>query len=538
MDSELDSELDYKSIDQYFTNDYDPDDNDDVIHYFDGGQYEIFNKTLKIKVIFDTSNSSFLELIKDCDTLFIDIPMKLDWVPQNIIFISINFSNNNDEFVQISPSFTFQIEDLHNKVIFLSIYTYPNFIQKFPSNLQVLHIDDNYIHPLDNLPSNLKILRFTPNKHHQSPYTDEDLIKYFPYPLDNLPDSLEIIEYPNNFNHQIEYLPDNVKEVILKGYGVNGFHQKLDLLPKNIKKLTLDVSNYNLDLTNLPDSIEELYLHGELFKSELNIPSNLKKLTVYGIECSYKDENIIIKYILNKFKNKINTHQFIFKIDEIDLTSQTHTVDEILDIYHEYHSDEDSNDEYSDFQDDEDNDNDNDNNDNDNQDNDNQDNDNNDNDNLDNDNNDNLDNYNQDNDNQDNDNNDNDNNDNDNNDNDNDNQDNDNQDNDNNDNDNLDNDNNDNDNQDNDNLDNDNNDNDNQDNDNNDNDNKDSQLKKRSIDEFDNNTDKLSKKHKESVQIIKGYNMLTDSWHCLECGIDMGRHNPRQLCGKIYCENS
>ena len=22
---------------------------------------------------------------------------------------------------------------------------------------------------------------------------------------------------------------------------------------------------------------------------------------------------------------------------------------------------------------------------------------------------------------------------------------------------------------------------------------------------------------------------------CLECGIDMGRHNPRQLCGKTYC---
>lgn len=25
--------------------------------------------------------------------------------------------------------------------------------------------------------------------------------------------------------------------------------------------------------------------------------------------------------------------------------------------------------------------------------------------------------------------------------------------------------------------------------------------------------------------------------YCIECGIDMGPQNPRQLCGKIFCEN-
>ena len=34
---------------------------------------------------------------------------------------------------------------------------------------------------------------------------------------------------------------------------------------------------------------------------------------------------------------------------------------------------------------------------------------------------------------------------------------------------------------------------------------------------------------------IRGYNPHTDSWHCTECGIDMGKMNSRQLCGKIYC---
>ena len=36
---------------------------------------------------------------------------------------------------------------------------------------------------------------------------------------------------------------------------------------------------------------------------------------------------------------------------------------------------------------------------------------------------------------------------------------------------------------------------------------------------------------------IYGYNFETNSWHCTKCGIDMGEHNPRQLCMKYYCDN-
>ena len=36
---------------------------------------------------------------------------------------------------------------------------------------------------------------------------------------------------------------------------------------------------------------------------------------------------------------------------------------------------------------------------------------------------------------------------------------------------------------------------------------------------------------------IYGYNPKTESWHCVGCGIDMGKHNPRQYCCKSYCEN-
>jgi hypothetical protein len=34
---------------------------------------------------------------------------------------------------------------------------------------------------------------------------------------------------------------------------------------------------------------------------------------------------------------------------------------------------------------------------------------------------------------------------------------------------------------------------------------------------------------------IFGYNAITQMWHCLQCGINMGKNNSRQLCGKTYC---
>jgi rubrerythrin len=39
-------------------------------------------------------------------------------------------------------------------------------------------------------------------------------------------------------------------------------------------------------------------------------------------------------------------------------------------------------------------------------------------------------------------------------------------------------------------------------------------------------------------KFFTGYNPKTNEWHCLECGISMGKNNPRQLCGKILCYNA
>jgi len=47
----------------------------------------------------------------------------------------------------------------------------------------------------------------------------------------------------------------------------------------------------------------------------------------------------------------------------------------------------------------------------------------------------------------------------------------------------------------------------------------------------------------DSEKIIEGFKKLLEKNNegmmncCVECGEDMGRSNPRQLCGKIYCRN-
>ena len=39
----------------------------------------------------------------------------------------------------------------------------------------------------------------------------------------------------------------------------------------------------------------------------------------------------------------------------------------------------------------------------------------------------------------------------------------------------------------------------------------------------------------EKPKVIRGYNESTHSWHCIGCGVDMGKTNSRQFCYKSYC---
>ena len=43
-------------------------------------------------------------------------------------------------------------------------------------------------------------------------------------------------------------------------------------------------------------------------------------------------------------------------------------------------------------------------------------------------------------------------------------------------------------------------------------------------------------KPEPKIEVIKGYNPITNHFHCLECGADMGNYQG-QLCRKSYCDN-
>ena len=57
-------------------------------------------------------------------------------------------------------------------------------------------------------------------------------------------------------------------------------------------------------------------------------------------------------------------------------------------------------------------------------------------------------------------------------------------------------------------------------------------LEKKTSTYFD--ADEIIKDFKESI--IRNQEGIMN--RCLECGIDMGKSNPRQLCGKTYCYSS
>lgn len=48
--------------------------------------------------------------------------------------------------------------------------------------------------------------------------------------------------------------------------------------------------------------------------------------------------------------------------------------------------------------------------------------------------------------------------------------------------------------------------------------------------------EKIENNEKKNIKIY-GYDSSTDCWHCTICGENLGKSNPRQLCGKSFCYN-
>ena len=62
-----------------------------------------------------------------------------------------------------------------------------------------------------------------------------------------------------------------------------------------------------------------------------------------------------------------------------------------------------------------------------------------------------------------------------------------------------------------------------------------SKITKSVIESVKDKTEILLTTEKKESNTVEGYNQDINSWHCLTCGVDMGTHNPRQLCGKWKC---
>ncbi len=279
-------------------------------------------------------NESFLNEIKNCTSLFIEhICIKLDWVPEHITTVSINYLDSSGDFPN-RLKYSHYIEELHDNVTILSVYSINKEITKYPLNLKALLIDDRYTFPMDNLPTGLEKLRFSPLKHHDA--SGEDYKNYFNHELNNLPTGLKILETPITYNKQLSYLPAGLITLVIKGYGEEGYSQELNgILPNGLKNLVLDLSHYNLPLTGLPDSVEHIYFHGDKFDSEFIKPANLKKITIWTML-----NHSITLQLLYKYKKEIDNKEIILNFaqaseDDYSLivNSNIMSCDEIFDIF-------------------------------------------------------------------------------------------------------------------------------------------------------------------------------------------------------------
>ena len=129
------------------------------------------------------------------------------------------------------------------------VYNYP--LENLPPGLIYLHLkhlgisDCGFNQPLDNLPSGLKYLILSQLKYN--------------HPLDNLPPGLEYLA--------IDTLVD--------------FNQPFNNLPQSLKYLSINhiSRSYEYSITELPDSIEHLYLdisYEYKYNENVKIPKNTK----------------------------------------------------------------------------------------------------------------------------------------------------------------------------------------------------------------------------------------------------------------------
>ena len=239
-------------------------------------------------------------------------------------FLVFNFGFNEpitEKYVEImkkvkrihfGQSFNQLVDNLPNNIIEIHFgYSFDKYIDNLPDGLEELYLGYLFNRPMNNLPKSLRKLV---------------LSYYFNKPLDNLPCNLKELIVNDVSNYPLDMLPHGLEVLRFKGGSI--YRHSLDYLPCTIRILDIPI-NYDMDLNNLPDSVEEMYIgvkedftksfmrnrrfevikeissrSSPLFKTRRinKLPAKLKKLYVFS-EYDYIDE----------LKNKLGSRVIVVK---------------------------------------------------------------------------------------------------------------------------------------------------------------------------------------------------------------------------------
>ncbi len=225
---------------------------------------------------------------------------KIDYLPNNIEFIHILGIDR----------YNFELDSLPNKLMNLrlvgkinKLLDYLPFnlnkleiigdinveINNLPMDLQELRIQNRYDKNLDNLPNGLKKLCLMHRDYNSIDYLPKGLIELFLVSyngnLNSLPIGLKKLKL-NYCGGSFDNLPEGLERLEL----VCNHNNKSCVFPPNLKCLSL--KDYNYDLVNLPNSLEELNLSYSFpNNNKIIFPESLKKLRLHD---KYHNDDIVI----------------------------------------------------------------------------------------------------------------------------------------------------------------------------------------------------------------------------------------------------
>ena len=91
--------------------------------------------------------------------------------------------------------------------------------------------------------------------------------------IDNLYQGLESLKLNGLFNQPIDNLPQGLKKLNISGY----FNQPIDFLPSSLEKLIFCTPNYSYDLLNLPSNLKKITVCYN-YKGQIVRPPNCEKI--------------------------------------------------------------------------------------------------------------------------------------------------------------------------------------------------------------------------------------------------------------------